>query len=107
VGGSSAGVPTVAAPNLGNLTSASNTVAASSSVAQQAAAQNGVPTGVEDVPSIFSVEVLGYGGGEENPSDEEERKKKKKQDQSFKSDDTLRLSSNEGSGPRASGPTLW
>jgi hypothetical protein len=77
VGGASAGVPTIAAPNIGNLTTASNTAAASSNAAQQLAGQNNTP-GQEEIPSIISVEVLGYGGGEE---DEEERRRKKKQQQ--------------------------
>jgi hypothetical protein len=75
VGGASSGVPTIAAPNIGSLTSASNTAAASSNAAQQLAGQNNGPGTQEDVPSIISVEVLGYGGGE----DEEERRRKKKQ----------------------------
>jgi filamentous hemagglutinin len=74
VGGVSTGIPTVAAPNIGSLTSASNTAAASSNAAQQLAGQNVTPAEHEELPSIISVEVLGYGGG-----DEEEEKKKKRQ----------------------------
>jgi len=76
VGGTSAGVPTLAAPNISGLTNASNTVAASSNAALQQT-QNNAPASQQDVPSITSVEVLGYGGGE----DEEERRQKKKQQQ--------------------------
>jgi hypothetical protein len=80
VGGASAGVPTVTGPNIGSLTSASNTAGASSNAAQQVAAQNAPPS-QEDVPSIIDVEVLGYGGGDEDDNDNE-KKKKKKQDSS-------------------------
>ncbi len=76
VGGVSAGVPVVAAPNLGSLTAASNTTAAGANAATQVAAQNRVPTQTEEAPSIISVEVLGYGGGDSE--DEEERKKRRR-----------------------------
>jgi hypothetical protein len=71
VGGTSAGVPTVAAPNISGLTNASNTIAASSNAALQQT-QNNASASQQDVPSIISVEVLGYGGGE----DEDERRRK-------------------------------
>jgi len=77
VGGNAVGIPTVAAPNVGGLTSASNSAAATSNAAAQLA-QNTNPAQQEDVPSIINVEVLGYGGGDE---DEEERRRKKKQQQ--------------------------
>jgi filamentous hemagglutinin family protein len=77
VGGTSVGLPTVAAPNISGLTNASNTAAASSNAAQQLA-QNNAPPPQGDVPSIISVEVLGYGGSDE---DEEERRRKSKQQQ--------------------------
>ena len=78
VGGTSAGVPTVAAPNLGGLTVASNTAGATSNAASDLANQNRTGPLQEDVPSIISVEVLGYGGSDE---DEEERRRKKKEQQ--------------------------
>jgi len=78
VGGTSTGVPTIAAPNISGLTNASNTVAASSNAAQQLA-QNNAPQPQADVPSIISVEVLGYGGGDD--SDEERRRKNQQQEQ--------------------------
>src|SRR5262249_51870071 len=77
VGGSSVGVPAVAAPNISGLTNASNTVAASSNAALQQT-QNNAPA-QQDVPSIISVEVLGYGGGSDD-SDEERRRKKQQQE---------------------------
>jgi hypothetical protein len=93
VGGTSIGVPTVAAPNIGALTVASNATGAVSNSAQQIAGQNSAPAAQEDVPSIISVEVLGYGGGGE---DEDERTKKKKQQegqpQSSAEENNVRLS---------------
>lgn len=76
VGGTSVGIPTIAAPNIGNLTSASNAIGASSNAAQQFAAQNSGPAPQEELPSIISVEVLGYGGGE---GDEDEQKRRQQQ----------------------------
>src|SRR5262249_37173589 len=78
VGGTSVGIPTIAAPNIANLTSASNTIGASSNAAQQLAAQNSGAAPQEELPSIISVEVLGYGGGE---GDEDEQKRKQQQQQ--------------------------
>jgi hypothetical protein len=80
VGGTSAGAPAtpvVAAPNIGGLTAASNASAAGSTAAaaateasRQQAAQT--PT-TEAAPSVFTVEVLGYGGGAAPEEEEEER----------------------------------
>ncbi len=99
VGGSSVGVPTVAAPNIGGLTVASNATGAASSAAQQLAGQNTAPAAQEEVPSIISVEVLGYGGGGD---DEEQRKKKKKQEeqppQSSAEENNVRLSQSSAAG---------
>jgi filamentous hemagglutinin len=93
VGGASVGVPTVAAPNIGGLTVASNATGAATSAAQQLAGQNTTAATQEEVPSIISVEVLGYGSGSE---DEEQRKKKKKeqeqQPQSSADESNVRLS---------------
>jgi hypothetical protein len=94
VGGSSSGIPTVAAPNLGSLTNASNTTAASSEAAAQIASQNTAPVAQEDSPSLISVEVIGYGGGDDQ--DEEERRRKKKQGeqpQTSAQNESVRLSS--------------
>ena len=67
-GGTSSGVPTtptVAAPNVGGLTSASSSSAAANSAANNVsnqARENAQP--VEEPPSTITVEVLGYGGGD-------------------------------------------
>jgi hypothetical protein len=76
VSGASTGVPVIAAPNIGGLTAASNTSAAGANAATQVAAQNRAPTATDEVPSIISVEVIGYGGGDSD--DEEERKKRRR-----------------------------
>ncbi len=79
VGGTSAGVPTIAAPNLGSLTVASNSIAATNNAASNLANQNPAGAVQEEVPSIISVEVLGYGGGDQD--DEDRRRKKKQQEE--------------------------
>ena len=71
VSGSSTGTPTaptVSAPNIGGLASASATAGASTSSADMAAkeqAKNQASTTKEELPSIIVVDVLGYGAGEE------------------------------------------
>jgi len=67
-GGTTAGVPTtptVAAPNVGGLTSGATANSAANSAANNVSSQareNAQP--VEEVPSTITVEVLGYGGGD-------------------------------------------
>jgi filamentous hemagglutinin family protein len=67
VGGKSAGVPTVVAPNVAGLAAASSSAAgATTSAADQASqeARNRVAQeSQQDIPSIITVEVIGYGGG--------------------------------------------
>jgi len=68
VGGTSSGVPTappVAAPNLGALGAANAAQGAQASSVNQVAQQQQQPQQQEELPSIITVEVLGYGGGEE------------------------------------------
>jgi hypothetical protein len=67
--GASTGVPTVtvAAPNLGAISAASATTGAGAAAAtQQANNQNTSPSDESGTPSIYNVEVLGYGGGDDD-----------------------------------------
>jgi filamentous hemagglutinin len=104
VGGTSVGVPTVTAPNVGSLTTASNATAATSNAAQQLAQNNAAPPPQEQVPSIISVEVLGYGGGGDEGEGERRRKEKKKPEgsQTSAQEEIIRLSN--ASSATASGP---
>jgi hypothetical protein len=83
VGGATSGAPTapaVAAPNIGGLTSASNTAGASNSAAESATAQTRPQesSSMQELPSIISVEVIGYGGGSDDDEDEELKKRRQK-----------------------------
>ncbi len=73
-GGTTTGAPApavVSAPNVGGLTSAAGTAGAAQSSADDAAG-NFQPTAAprEEAPSIFVVEVVGYGGGAVSASSE-------------------------------------
>ncbi len=72
VQGTTTGVPTVAAPDIGGLSSANN---AAGAAAAAAAAAHPAPS---DQPSIFLVEVLGYGGGSDTNAPEQEPRERKK-----------------------------
>jgi filamentous hemagglutinin family protein len=68
VGGKSSGVPTVTAPNVAGLAAASNAAGATTSAADEAArnARNQAnPQDTSDLPSIITVDVLGYGGNDD------------------------------------------
>ena len=77
-GGTSTGVPSVAAPAAPNLSiaSASNSAGAAASAAEGAARQQTPKESTqEELPSIITVEVLGYGGSSsDGEEDEEERR---------------------------------
>jgi filamentous hemagglutinin len=64
VGGKSAGVPTTSAPNLGSIAAASSAAGAASNEATEVAQQNQPTPTSEDLPSLVTVEVLGYGGSD-------------------------------------------
>ncbi|WP_283808083.1 filamentous haemagglutinin family protein [Bradyrhizobium genosp. SA-4] len=64
VGGTSTGIPTVTAPNIGALSAASNTAGAAAKSAEPPTAG-----GNNDRASVFIVEVVGYGGGENGGQD--------------------------------------
>ncbi|GGF46910.1 hypothetical protein GCM10011611_61660 [Aliidongia dinghuensis] len=67
VQGTAYGVPASVAPNIGALTTASNTAGAAAAAAEAAGQARNRPA-VQDLPSIITVEVIGYGGGDGAPS---------------------------------------
>ena len=82
-GGSSTGAPatSVSAPSIGTVTSAANAAAASTTTATQAGPENqpaAQPAVADEAPSIYTVEVIGYGGGaaQEDGEDTEEEDEK-------------------------------
>ena len=77
VGGTSVGTPVVSAPNIGNLTAASNTVGATSSAAAEASQQARAENSQSDLPSVVTVQVLGYGGGDDDDADDQNLRRKK------------------------------
>jgi len=70
VAGQSFGVPVAVGPNLGALTSASDTAAAAAAAAEDAArASRQTNPRLADLPSIITFEVVGYGGGDGGDTD--------------------------------------
>jgi hypothetical protein len=79
VQGTTTGLPAAVAPNIGSLTSASNTAGQAAAAATDAAKQARSRPMSEDLPSIITVEVVGYGGGDSDnqQSPQNERRKSK------------------------------
>jgi hypothetical protein len=79
-GGTSVGVPsapTVAAPNVGGLSSGASSSAAANSAATQVSQQSKPQDKpADESPSMISVEILGYGGGEGDGGKEGDEEKK-------------------------------
>lgn len=78
-GGSSTGSPvaTVTAPSVSSISNASSAAAASSTPASKANDEkqaNSQSAPVADIPTIYTVEVIGYGGGPGEEEEEEENK---------------------------------
>jgi hypothetical protein len=76
VAGTSVGTPVVVAPNIANLTTASNTVGATASAANETSQQARGQT-QEEPPSIVTVEVLGYGGGDSDDGQDDQQRVRK------------------------------
>ena len=94
-GGSSTGAPvaTVTAPSVSSISNASSAAAASSTPASKANDEkqaNSQSAPVADLPSIYSVEVIGYGGGsgEEQEEEEEEEEEEENKDQAALQDES-------------------
>jgi filamentous hemagglutinin family protein len=81
--GTETGVPTAVAPNIGALSTASNVAGQAAAAATDSANQARRSNPVQDLPSIITVEVIGYGGDSGTPprnggSEDRERGKDRK-----------------------------
>jgi hypothetical protein len=74
VQGASTGVPATSSPSVGSLSSAGNSASAAAQAAENATGKNQAGP----LPSIWIVEILGYGGGEGQPVETNSKAKKLK-----------------------------
>ncbi len=73
-GGSTSGTPTIAAPNIAGLSVASSAAAAGNATSD-VAAQAGKPTSAATaLPSLVTIEVLGYGGGDSDKDEDNSKR---------------------------------
>jgi hypothetical protein len=84
VSGTSSGTPTtvVSTPNVAGLSAASSTAGAASAAGAATAAANASSAQpqtrlTQALPSIYTVEVLGYGGSEAPPDEDEETRRRR------------------------------
>ncbi|GGF44197.1 hypothetical protein GCM10011611_58280 [Aliidongia dinghuensis] len=95
VQGQTIGVPKAATIDVGALSSASNAAGAAANAAADAARQSN-RSPAQDLPSIITVEVIGYGGGESSPAREQRNdSRRRKQDvQSYDPDSAVHMLGN-------------
>jgi filamentous hemagglutinin family protein len=81
VQGTTTGIPAAVAPNIGSLTSASNAAGQAAAAATDAAkqARSGPPP--QELPSIITVEVVGYGGGDSDKPQTPQNERRRSKDQ--------------------------
>ncbi|GGF18423.1 hypothetical protein GCM10011611_25420 [Aliidongia dinghuensis] len=91
VQGVATGLPTSVAPNTGALTAASNTAGAATAMAESAASQSRNRSPVQDLPSIITVEVIGYGGDRTPVQDQQQEKYKVRKQQSYSQTSPLQV----------------
>ncbi|WP_189052135.1 filamentous haemagglutinin family protein [Aliidongia dinghuensis] len=75
--GTTVGLPTTVAPNTGLLAAASNTAGAAVAAAEETAQRTRQPAVNTELPSIITVEVIGYGGAspqDKNPAPADRRR---------------------------------